>query len=192
MSPATRACARCPAPRNCRRRCARSWRPRRRPHSRADTARRVQTIRLVLAATLACALASGVAVAQDGAGSAQASSAEALEAGTGDDWIDARLRDMDAYAARHRDAFIDEIVRYLEAPRALVDEALTAGGMRPGDVYYACALARASGRACRTLVDVWQDAAGSWESVVGRLELEADARLHPRIRDDIRASYRRW
>jgi len=153
----------------------------------------VQTIRLVLAATLACALASGVAVAQDGAGSAQASSAEALEAGTGDDWIDARLRDMDAYAARHRDAFIDEIVRYLEAPRALVDEALTAGGMRPGDVYYACALARASGRACRTLVDAWRDSAGDgWESVAERLELEPGTRLHPRIRDDIGASYRRW
>jgi hypothetical protein len=28
--------------------------------------------------------------------------------------------------------------------------------------------------------------------VAGRLELEPDARLHPRIRDDIRASYRRW
>ncbi|MGY1411170.1 MULTISPECIES: hypothetical protein [unclassified Luteimonas] len=153
----------------------------------------MQTIRLVLAATLACALASGVAVAQEGAGSAQESSDEALEAGTGDDWIDARLRDMDAYAARHRDAFIDEIVRYLEAPRPLLDEALTAGGMRPGDVYYACALARASGRACRTLVDAWLDAAGAgWESVAEQLELELGTKLHPRIREDIGASYRRW
>lgn len=154
--------------------------------------RRVQTIRFVFAAILGCALACGVAVAQDGQASAQESPAEVPDTGTGDDWIDARLRDMDAYAARYRDAFIDEIVRYLEAPRPLVDEALTAGGMRPGDVYYACALARASGRACRTLVDAWRDAAGGWESVAERLELESDTRLHPRIRDDIDASYRRW
>lgn len=152
----------------------------------------MQTIRLLLVATLACALASGVAVAQDEAVSAQESPAEALETGTGDDWIDARLRDMDTYAARHRDAFIDEIVRYLEAPRPLVDEALAEGGMRPGDVYYACALARASGRSCRTLVDAWRDAGGGWESVAERLELEPDTRLRPRIRDDIGASYRRW
>ena len=155
-------------------------------------ARPMQTIRMVLAAALACALASGMAIAQDGAGSAQESAAEEPDTGTGDDWIDARLRDMDAYAARHRDAFIDEIVRYLEAPRPLVDEALTAGGMRPGDVYYACALARASGRACRTLVDAWREASGAgWESVAGQLGLESDARLHARIRDDIGASYRR-
>lgn len=114
------------------------------------------------------------------------------QATTGDDWIDARLRDMDAYAARHSDAFVDEIVRYLEAPRPLVDEALTAGGMRPGDVYYACALARASGRSCRTLVDAWRSAGGDWESVIERLELGPEAGLHPRIRDDIGASYRRW
>ena len=152
----------------------------------------MHAIRFVLAATLACVLAPGVAAVQDGAGSVQESAAAALDKGTGDDWIDARLHDMDDYAARHRDAFIDEIVRYLEAPRPLVDEALGPGGMRAGDVYYACALARAGGRPCRTLLDAWRDAAGSWESVAGRLELEPDARLHPRIRDDIRASYRRW
>ena len=154
--------------------------------------RRMRAIRSVLAATLACALAPGVAAVQDGAGSVQESAAAALDKGTGDDWIDARLHDMDDYAARHRDAFIDEIVRYLEAPRPLVDEALGEGGMRPGDVYYACALARASGRPCRTLMDAWRDAAGDWESVAARLELEPDARLHPRIRDEMRASYRRW
>ena len=152
----------------------------------------MQIIRPLLTAILGCALLPGLAVAQDGQAAAQESPAAVAEVGTGDDWIDARLRDMDAYAARHRDAFIDEIVRYLEAPRPLVEEALAAGGMRPGDTYYACALARASGRPCRTLVDAWRDAAGSWESVAGRLELEPDARLHPRIRDDIRASYRRW
>ena len=100
---------------------------------------------------------------------------------------------MDRYAARHRDAFVDEIVRYLEAPRALVDEVLAEPGVRPGDVYYACALARSSGRSCRTVVDAWRgDAGGGWQGVADRLELESEATLHPRIRELVSASYRRW
>lgn len=152
----------------------------------------MQKFPAILAATLACLLACGVVVAQEAENSAQDDApADAQARATGDDWIDARLRDMDAYAARHREPFVDEIVRYLEAPRALVDEALAAGGMRAGDVYYACALARASGRSCRTLIDAWRTD-GGWAGVAERLELEPAARLHPRIREDIGASYRRW
>src|SRR5690606_40943610 len=87
--------------------------------------------------------------AQESVADAQESGEAAQEQalpGTGDDWIDARLADMDRYAARYPEAFIDEIARYLEAPRQLLAAALDGGGMRPGDVYYACALARASGR----------------------------------------------
>src|SRR5690606_4348387 len=78
-----------------------------------------------------------------------------------------------------------------EAPRALVVDAL-GHGMRPGDVYYACALARASGRACRGLVEAWrEDPGGGWPGVAERLGLALDD-LHRRVRDGIRASYRRW
>ena len=143
-----------------------------------------------LAVLLGCALAAGLAAQETPPAPAPEAAAES---GTGNPWIDARLHDMDRYAARHRAAFVDEIVRYLEAPRALVEEALADPGVRPGDVYYACALARASGRSCRTLVEAWRrDASGGWRGVAERLELESGSTLHPRVRELVAASYRRW
>lgn len=113
---------------------------------------------------------------------------------TGNAWIDARLLDMDAYAARYRDAFVDEIVRYHEAPRALVEEALAGGAMRAGDVYFACSLAQAVGRPCRAVLDAWRtDHQDGWSGVMDRLGVASRAASpEQRIRDDITASYRRW
>lgn len=112
----------------------------------------------------------------------------------GNAWIDARLLDMDAYAARYRDAFVDEIVRYHEAPRALVEEALAGGAMRAGDVYFACSLAQAVGRPCRAVLDAWRtDHQDGWSGVMDRLGVASRAASpEQRIRDDITASYRRW
>lgn len=154
--------------------------------------RRARHLALVL--LLGCALASAVGAQEAATPAAVPVPQEAAaEPGTGNAWIDARLHDMDRYAARHRAAFVDEIVRYLEAPRALVDEALAGPGVRPGEVYYACALARASGRSCRTVVEAWQrDPSGGWAGVADRLGLESEATLHPRIRELVAASYRRW
>ena len=112
---------------------------------------------------------------------------------TGNAWIDARLPDMDAYAARYREAFIDEIVRYHEAPRALVEEALADESMTPGDVYFACSLAQASGRPCRAVLEAWRsDAAGGWQGVAERLGVAPAAAIYRRIRGDIAESYVRW
>ncbi|WP_434932291.1 hypothetical protein [Luteimonas sp. SDU101] len=146
----------------------------------------------LLAMVLGMALAPGA-----GAGALQDApaqvDAQAQPTGTGSAWIDARLRDMDRYAAQHREAFADEIVRYLDAPRPLVEEALADGRMRAGDLYYACALARAAGQPCRALVEAWRANAGlGWEAVLAQLQLAEDARPNARIREDIVASYRRW
>lgn len=112
---------------------------------------------------------------------------------TGSAWIDARLPDMDAYAARYPDAFVDEIVRYHEAPRALVEEALADDGMGAGDVYFACSLAQAIGRPCRAVIDAWRsDRSGGWQGVAERLEVAQLAGIHRRIRGDIAESYVRW
>ena len=119
--------------------------------------------------------------------------AEGASHRTGNAWIDARLLDMDAYAARYRDAFVDEIVRYHEAPRALVESALADDAMSAGDVYYACSLAQAIGQPCRALVDAWRDDAGDgWEGVTRRLGVAQLASIHRRIRGDIAESYVRW
>ncbi|TWT19035.1 hypothetical protein FQY83_11710 [Luteimonas marina] len=112
---------------------------------------------------------------------------------TGNAWIDARLLDMDDYAARYRDAFVDEIVRYHEAPRALVEDALRDEATTPGDVYYACALAQATGRPCRAVLDAWRgDHADGWQGVAERLGVASTAAIHRRIRGDITESYVRW
>lgn len=153
-------------------------------------------MRRALGSGLALLLGGALAAAapgQDGRPAAVQTAVEAQDAGTGSEWIDARLSDMDRYAARHRAAFADEIVRYLEAPRALVEELLSEPGTRPSEVYYACALARASGRSCRTVVDAWRGGmGGGWPAIATRLELEAETRLHARVREQIIASYRRW
>ncbi|WP_202843167.1 hypothetical protein [Luteimonas saliphila] len=129
-------------------------------------------------------------VAQTAADASQAAPARP-QPRTGDAWIDARLLDMDDYAARHGDAFVDEIVRYHEAPRALVEGALAGGAMRPGDVYFACALAQATGRSCRTVLDARrEDPAAGWDAIAAQLDV-APA-VYRRIRGDITESYVRW
>src|SRR5690606_19614160 len=72
--------------------------------------------------------------------------AAAWEPRTGDAVVDARLADLNRYAARYPDAFIDELVRYFDAPRPLLEELLGKRAATPGDRYYACALARVPGR----------------------------------------------
>ena len=90
---------------------------------------------------------------------------------TGDTWIDARLLDIDHYAARHRDAFIDELVRYHGAPRALAAELLAReDAWSAGDLYFACALGQVSGRPCRTVVTLRERApAQPWSEIAGQV-----------------------
>lgn len=131
--------------------------------------------------------------ADAGAQTSRAGEDAVRQSSTGNAWIDARLLDMDAYAARYRDAFVDEIVRYHEAPRALVEEALADEGMAAGDVYFACSLAQAIGRPCRAVVDAWRsDSTDGWQGVAQRLDVAQLAGIHRRIRGDIAESYVRW
>jgi hypothetical protein len=111
---------------------------------------------------------------------------------TGDAALDARLLDIDRYGARYRAAFVDELVRYHAAPRALVD-ALLERGWSPGDVYYACALAYATGRACRHVADgIGDEAAPDWIAIAQRLDVAPDSPRLARLHERIEATYRRW
>ena len=62
---------------------------------------------------------------------------------TGDAWMDGQLEDINTYAERYRAAFVDELTRYQGAPRDLAQEMLGPRGWKPGDLYYACAMAQA-------------------------------------------------
>lgn len=112
---------------------------------------------------------------------------------TGDATMDARLADINRYGNRYRAAFVDELVRYHAAPRALVDALLADEGWAPGDLYYACALARAVGRPCRHVLDLWRAAhATGWGPVAARLGVPPDSPEFRRIAEGLVASYARW
>ena len=112
---------------------------------------------------------------------------------SGDDWTDARLADVNAYAARYRDAFVDELVRYFDAPRELVEELVVDRRWAPGDVYQACAIARVSGRPCRAVLDAWAEGYGEgWEPIARRFGIEPDSPAELRLKQSLVDSYRRW
>lgn len=112
---------------------------------------------------------------------------------SGDAWIDAQLADINAYGARYRGAFIDELARYHAAPRALVEELVDQRNWAPGDVYYACALAQVVGRPCRAVADAWgQSHDQGWAAVAGQVGVAQRPDALRRLRQDITDSYARW
>jgi len=112
---------------------------------------------------------------------------------TGDAVVDARLADVNRYAARYPEAFIDELVRYFDAPRPLLEDLLGKRAATPGDLYYACALARVSGRPCRGMLEAGiAGHADGWEGIArGVGVVPGDARAR-RLREGIEESYARW
>ncbi|HST45750.1 MAG TPA: hypothetical protein VLK29_11070 [Luteimonas sp.] len=152
--------------------------------------------RLLLGAILACG-AGPVAGAQDlpdAHGAATGDAVDALvSAGTGDAWSDRQLHDIDLYAARHRDAFVDELVRYFDAPRAFVEGVLAQPGWRAGELYYACAVARVAGRPCRAVAELRARARQApWESLAAQVGIEPGSAQAARLGESFAASYRRW
>lgn len=141
--------------------------------------------RLRIAALLiACVAAPGVALAQVAATSARH---------TGDAWVDARLADIDSYAATYRDAFVDEMTRYHRAPRELVQELLARPGWTPGDVYYACSLAQQAGQPCRSVADLRaKDPPPAWDAVSGDIGVVPGSPGFHALKRDIVATYDRW
>src|SRR5690606_6224898 len=127
-----------------------------------EPGRRGAAMRIAFAAVLASLALSGPVLSQE--------AADADAPRTGDAWIDASLVDMAVYAARHREAFIDELVRYQATPRALAEEALSSG-LAAGDLYYACAMAQALGRPCREVLQARQrDRDADWSDIAGQVD----------------------
>ncbi len=114
-------------------------------------------------------------------------------ADTGDAWVDRRLRDLNAYAPRYPDAFVDEIARYLDVPRAYVIALGQQPGWAPGDVYYACALGKVLAQPCRTVVRArTQDAQDGWKGVASRVAGTGKPVPMRALRDLLRTSYAHW
>ena len=112
---------------------------------------------------------------------------------TGDAWVDAMLADINRYAARYPDAFADELVRYDNAPRALVQALLTDPRWTPGDVYFACALGQFAGQPCRVVAQRWQqDHAGGWAAIAQDFGMTPQSPAFHRLKRGIVRGYARW
>lgn len=112
---------------------------------------------------------------------------------TGDAWVDQTLGDINAYGARYRDAFIDELVRYHGAPRDYVTDLLVEQRWAPGDVYYACAIAQVAGRSCRYVADAWQrDHGEGWGALAKRMGIEPGSDEFHRLKNGFAPAYQRW
>ena len=131
---------------------------------------------------LACLLLPGIAGAQ-----------ATPDRHTGDVWVDARLADIDAYAATYRDAFVDEMTRYHRAPRELVEELLARPGWSAGDVYFACSLAQQAGRPCREIADLRSvTPAPGWDDLGRDLGVAPGTPGFHALKRDVVATYDRW
>lgn len=153
-------------------------------------------LRLALAVALLPAIDR---VAAQSAATAQAPVAPAAEdarvtRATGDAWLDARLADIDAYAARYPDAFSVELERYAGVPRAYVLGLLAQPGWGGGDAWFACFLAHATQATCRSVVRSRSnaDAGSDWEQVAAGFGARPGSEAYTRVRLSLADSYRRW
>jgi hypothetical protein len=141
--------------------------------------------RLLAASLLALGLAAGAAQAQD--------FTFGWNPRSGDAWVDTWLGDMNRYGDRYRDPFVDELVRYHDAPRDLVQDLLTTRRWAPGDVYFACALAKRAGQPCRYVVELWEhDHAKGWSVVAKQLGIKPGSAEFHRLKQGMVPSYERW
>jgi len=146
---------------------------------------------LLLRLTLSgVALLAGPALAQQ---PVAATPAKAYTPATGDAWVDKQLADINAYAARYPEAFVDELARYAGARPGYVQALLQDHGWKPGDVYLACFWGKLSGSNCRAPVKARaQQPEASWKEVLAGLQPPPD-NLHWRaLRHAIVASFDHW
>lgn len=128
-----------------------------------------------------------------GAAHAQEQGEVPFEPRSGDAWIDRHLRDMNDYAARYPQSFVDEVSRYYSVPREYVEALLQQPAWKPGDVFMACALGQVLAQPCRKVVREWsRDHAEGWRGVGSRMQSTPDRPITRELRKDIRETYARW
>ena len=113
---------------------------------------------------------------------------------TGDAWIDGRLADIDAYAARYPDAFADELERHAGIPQAYTLALLARPGWHGGDAWFACFLGRAVQASCRSVVRERSRAGtdATWTAVAAGFDARPGSPAYAALRLALADSYRRW
>lgn len=119
--------------------------------------------------------------------------APAYAPGTGDAWVDRQLADINAYAARYPDAFVDELARYAGAHPRYVTALLQEHGWNAGDIYFACVWGQIAGGGCREWVRARTRLPQTgWKGVLESRQPAPD-NLHWRaLRHAIVASFDHW
>lgn len=146
---------------------------------------RLKSTTFALAAAIAALTATGVASAQNYSIN--------WDPRSGDVWVDSQLQDVNRYGSRYQEPFVNEMVRYYDAPRDLVSDLLVNRNWAPGDVYYACALAQVIGRPCRQVVDEWdRDHGQGWGEVAKRMGIKPGSPEFHRLKRGFVPTYDRW
>jgi hypothetical protein len=141
--------------------------------------------RKLAALALLAALAAGPVAAQDFVFS--------WNPRTGDVWVDQTLGDINDYGYRYRESFIDELVRYYDAPRDYVTDLLVTQRWAPGDVYYACAIGQVVGRSCRYVAEDWSRHHGEgWGALAQRMGIKPGSAEFHRLKRGFVPTYDHW
>jgi hypothetical protein len=113
--------------------------------------------------------------------------------GTNDAWLDAQLADINRYAERYPESFLDELVRYAGISYDYASAMMKQQGWQGGDLYFACFWGKAIDLGCRPLVRLRaQHPDLGWAERVATLPVEP-GRLHWRaVRHAVVDSYQRW
>ncbi len=142
-------------------------------------------------------LKTAVMVASLGFAMASAMPAHAQTVGynirTGDVWVDTRLGEINDYGRRYRDPFVSEMTGHYGAPRSLVLELLDRRGWAPGDVYFACSLARALGIPCLDVVQRYDRNPGiGWGNLAKQMGIKPGSREFHALKNGAVGTYDRW
>ncbi|WP_045728910.1 hypothetical protein [Xanthomonas sp. GPE 39] len=138
----------------------------------------------------------GIAAAQPASVSASVSDAAvpAEMPASGDAWVDRQLLDIDRYAARYPDSFLDEVARYAQMPRGYAEALLRQCHWPARDIYVAAFLAKAIGRPYREVVRA-RSVAGmqvGWARVTRALQAPPGSLAYRALRHAIVASDDHW
>ena len=112
---------------------------------------------------------------------------------TGDVWVDTRLGEINDYGRRYRDPFVSEMTGYYGAPRSLVLDLLDRRGWAPGDVYFACSIARALGIPCLDVVRRYERNPGiGWGNLAKQMGIKPGSREFHALKNGAVGTYDRW
>lgn len=112
---------------------------------------------------------------------------------TGQPALDAALPDINHYAERHPDAFLDELEWFAGAGRKDMAAWLAVPGHQAADLFLGCHLAAVRGQSCAVLMQAF-DAAGEegWAAVARTLEPRPDRAQWQQVAQRLRDACRRW